>query len=415
MTVPTQAPAATTASGATPPVRERLRRLRFPLAIALVVLLATAALATLGGRPGGDLDPDSASPGGSRAVARILERQGVTVTRVSDPRDAVFGGATVLVVRPELLSPSQLRTLLGDGSGRLVVVGPDATALDVLAPSVRPDGAVPPGVRDPACTLPEARTGPARAGGPVYTLSDDSPGVVCFPAEPGRSAGSLVRVPARGAGEVIVLGQADVLTNAHIDEDANAALALRLLGASENLTWVVPDPLRAAPDGDASLFSLLPSWVPWVVAQVGLALLLALLWRGRRLGPVVPEPLPVAVRSAETLLGRARLYRRARATDRAAATLRTATLRRLAARLAVPPAAGPDAVAVRVAEATGQDHDRVRAVLTGPPPADERALVRLADDLDTLERRLAAGDDRRGGDRQHEHRASDQQQREDQG
>jgi hypothetical protein len=116
----------------------------------------------------------------------------------------------------------------------------------------------------------------------------------------------------------------------------------------------------------------------------------ALLWRARRLGPVVREPLPVAVRSAETLLGRARLYRRARAADRAAATLRTATLRRLAARLAVPPAAGPEAVAVRVAAATGQDPQQVRQVLLGPAPADERALVRLADDLDHLERALPA-------------------------
>jgi hypothetical protein len=109
------------------------------------------------------------------------------------------------------------------------------------------------------------------------------------------------------------------------------------------------------------------------------------LWRARRLGPVVREPLPVAVRSAETLLGRARLYRRARAADRAAATLRTAALRRLAGRLAVPPDAGPEAVAVRAAELAGQDPPQVREMLLGRPPADERALVRLADDLDALE------------------------------
>jgi hypothetical protein len=140
--------------------------------------------------------------------------------------------------------------------------------------------------------------------------------------------------------------------------------------------------------------------------QSVLALLLALLWRARRLGPVVREPLPVAVRSAETLLGRARLYRRARAADRAAATLRTAVLRRLAGRLAVPPAAGPEAVAVRVAEATGQDPGKVHGVLLGPAPADERALVRLADELDALERAVP------GSAGQGSHRP-DQPQRED--
>jgi hypothetical protein len=187
---------------------------------------------------------------------------------------------------------------------------------------------------------------------------------------------------------VVVLGQADVLTNAHLDADANAAVALRLLGTEPSLTWIVPDPLQAGSEQGPSLGSLLPGWVRWVVLQACLALLLALLWRARRLGPVVREPLPVAVRGAETLLGRARLYRRARAVDRAAATLRTAVLRRLAVRLAVPPAAGPDAVAVRVAAATGRDPVRVRQVLLGPAPADERALVALADDLDALDREV---------------------------
>jgi hypothetical protein len=189
-----------------------------------------------------------------------------------------------------------------------------------------------------------------------------------------------------------------VLTNAHLDEDANAALALRLLGTQPSLTWVVPDPLQAAPDGDPSLSALLPPWVRWVVVQVCLALLLALLWRARRLGPVVREPLPVAVRSAETLLGRARLYRRARAADRAAATLRTAALRRLAGRLAVPPDAGPEAVAVRAAGLAGQDPPQVREMLLGRPPADERALVRLADDLDALEHAVLTDT---GGPEQH--------------
>jgi hypothetical protein len=382
-------PAGAGTPGASPTPRERLRRLRFPLAVAAVVLLvaAGAALLTPGG-DGGDLDPGSGAPDGSRAVARILERQGVTVRRVRDPQQAAAEAGTVVLVHPELLSPSQLRALDRRGA-RLVLVQPDAVVLDVLAPAVEPAGSVPAAVRAPGCDLAEAQVGPARAGGSLYTLDAGTAGSVCYPGGDRPRTGSLV---ATGGSErtVVVLGQAEVLTNAHLDEDANAALALRLLGTRASLTWVVPDPLQAAPDGEQSLGSLLPPWVRWVVLQAVLALVVALLWRARRLGPVVREPLPVAVRSAETLLGRARLYRRARAADRAAATLRTATLRRLAARLAVPPAAGPEAVAVRVAAATGQDPQQVRQVLLGPAPADERALVRLADELDHLERALPA-------------------------
>ena len=74
------------------------------------------------------------------------------------------------------------------------------------------------------------------------------------------------------------------------------------------------------------LSDLLPPWVGIVVAQLVVAVLVAALWRGRRLGPVVAEPLPVAVRAAETTEGRARLYRRRRARGRAADHLRAASL-----------------------------------------------------------------------------------------
>ena len=53
---------------------------------------------------------------------------------------------------------------------------------------------------------------------------------------------------------------------------------------------------------------------------------LLVLWRARRLGPVVTEPLPVVVRSAEVVEGHGRLYSRAGARDRAAAALRAGTM-----------------------------------------------------------------------------------------
>jgi hypothetical protein len=228
------------------------------------------------------------------------------------------------------------------------------------------------------------------------------PGVradVCF-READDGAGSLVQLDGAGNGgnaTVVVLGQADVLRNAYLADDANAALALRLLGHDLDLVWLVPDPARTADASPPSLTDLLPPWFDWVVVDLVVAAVLALLWRGRRLGPVVREPLPVVVRAGETLQGRARLYRRARATDRAAATLRTAVLRRLARRLAVPPDAAPDAVAVRVAETTGRDLDDVRRILLGGAPDDEREMVRLAQELDGVERDVTAGG--RGEDR----------------
>ena len=88
----------------------------------------------------------------------------------------------------------------------------------------------------------------------------------------------------------------------------NAAVALRLLGQRGRLVWYVPD-LRdvAAGDTGSSAAQLPAGLVPalWLLA---VAVLATMLWRGRRLGPLVVEPLPVVVKAVESTQGRGRLY-----------------------------------------------------------------------------------------------------------
>jgi Domain of unknown function (DUF4350) len=377
----------------------RWRRLRFPIAVGVVVVLAAALAALVATGRSGDLDPESGALSGSRAVARILDRQGVRVTRTSDPARAAQARGTLVVVHPELLAPRTLNAAT-DAAVRVVLVGPGQQQLDAVVPDVRTAGVVEVSTLPAGCAAADAQAGPARAGGQLYRVRSGVRADVCFrPAD--DAAGSLVQLDGPGNGgnaTVVVLGQADVLRNAYLADDADAALALRVLGHDPDLVWLVPDPARAADAGPQSLSDLLPPWFDAVLVELVIVTVLTLLWRGRRLGPVVVEPLPVVVRAGETLQGRARLYRRARATDRAAATLRTAVLRRLARRLAVPADAAPDAVAVRVAETTGRDLHDVRRILLGGAPGDERELVRLADELDGVERDVTAGANR-GEDR----------------
>src|SRR5690606_22808834 len=131
------------------------------------------------------------------------------------------------------------------------------------------------------------------------------------------------------------------------------------------------------------LSELFPDWVIPAVWQVGIAALLAVWWRARRIGRVVSEPLPVVVPAAEATEGRARLYRRGRAREHAATTLREATSQRRRRRLALPPDAGAEALVAAVAVRTGRPAVQVSALLAGPAPADDQSLVRLANDLDT--------------------------------
>ena len=133
-----------------------------------------------------------------------------------------------------------------------------------------------------------------------------------------------------------------------------------------------------------------PDWVLPAALQLLLAGLLLALWRGRRLGPPVVEPLPVVVRAAEAVEGRSRLYRRAQARDRAAEALRSGALARMVPRLGIDSSGGgepsPEAVVAAVASRSGRSDAAVHAVLFGPPPTDDAGLVALADSLDSIVR-----------------------------
>ena len=371
------------------PTNRRRRRLFVGLVAALVVLAALlTALATPRTRSG-DLDPDSAEPSGSRALVQVLREQGVAVQVVRHAADAQQAatdpGRTLVVVQPQLVP---LRTLeaLDSTPAVLVLVQPDAVALDAAGLDVSPRGEVPATTLAPGCADPTAaRAGAAAAGGQLYGPGDlgDGHPVVCYRDAQDPSAGSVVVTSGRR--RAVVLGQGDVLRNGHLAEQGNAALALGLLGSQPRLTWYLPDPLELGQAEAPTLAELLPAWVRWLALQVGIAAGVALLWRGRRLGRLVAEPLPVVVRAAQTQEGRARLYREFGGQDRAAATLRTAALRRLARRFSVGPDGEPHVVADLVAAATGRDPAAVRATLLGPPVTTDAGLVRLADEIDSIE------------------------------
>jgi hypothetical protein len=384
-------------------VRAGWRRWRWLLAVALVIALGTLITA-LTATVSGDRDrlgPSNPEPDGSRALVQVLRRQGVEVQEANRSPDAVAATgrrSTLIVTDTGLLGPEQLDRLLADDTSNLVLVEPDEITLSRLAPDVRAAGQAPDVVLDASCQLPQAQAARrARAGGFLYTrvsMPVDGPGAsgICYPDPDDSSAGSYLTLdtPRR---TVTVIGQSDVLTNEYLGADGNAALALWSLGEQPSLVWYTPDPLEPVSSGQPpTLTELLPDWVFWVIAQLAVVVLVTILWRARRFGRLVPEPLPVVVRAAETQEGRARLYRQASARGRAAATLRTTTLRRLAARLAAPAGTTPDQLVTLVAQATGRDPNAeatLHALLLGPAPTSDAELIRLADDLDAVERELS--------------------------
>ena len=119
-------------------------------------------------------------------------------------------------------------------------------------------------------------------------------------------------------------------------------------------------------------------------------MLLTAAWRGRRLGALVTERLPVIVRASETTEGHGALYRSRRARDRAAAALRAAMLARIGPAIGLPRDAGPAAVTAALAGRTSLTPDQLTSVLYGQPPGSDQELLELANQLDAVEGEVRA-------------------------
>lgn len=387
------------------------------------------------------LSPVSAAPDGGQRLAEALRARGVRVQRETRTSDALVaaheGDATLFVPVPAVVHPDYLRMLsLMPASTRVVFVDPPDRTLDDAAVPLRTAArrwateAVRPDADGQPCTVDEAgRAGVAAALRQRYAGQGDR----CY-------GGGVVRLRWSGT-ELVVIGASDPFRNERIGEHANEALAAGLLGTRPRVVWLdlhrlepppgvvdeppgepgAPPSLAADPssgagapgdgapgdrtEGDSGtgtgtgdgaegeaegedqsradepnpLWDAFPAWFWALLAQLALAVLVFALWRARRLGPPVGEPLPVTVRAAETVLGRGRLYRRAKARGPVADVLRAAARDRIRSIL------GPDVSLVdEVVAHTGRDRDEVDALLYGPTPENDEELQRLQGDLEAL-------------------------------
>ncbi|MEU2716719.1 DUF4350 domain-containing protein [Streptomyces sp. NPDC007205] len=382
-----------------PTVRQVWTRTRgIALAIVLILAGAVAMAAVRSTAQHGELDPRSADPYGSRAVAQLLSDRGVStrvVTTLGAARAAAGPDTTLLVAVPDLLTPrqqDQLRKATAASGGRTVLVAAGSSSVQRLVPGVTADPATSSGTTlAPDCTLPEARrAGSADTGGIRYTTTHLDADSCYFSAR----LATLLRVPeeSRG-GDTVVLGAPDILYNDRLAKQGNASLALQLLGSRPHLIWYLPslsDASATDTGGRKDFLDLLPSGWLWGTLQLFVAAVLAAFWRARRFGPLVPEQLPVAVRASETAEGRARLYRKANARDRAASALRSTTRTRLAPLVGVPVtrAHTPEALLPALSAHLSGDGQALHSLLFGPPPGDDAALIALTDQLDALEREV---------------------------
>lgn len=392
MSAATELASGTQASGS-----DRPRRLPRPSRGLLVtILLVVAAIGVITwvaqGERTGYLQPDAVDPSGSRAIVNVLRANGVSVTTPGLTSEAAdnAASATVLITTEAYLTPGMLETVLEVRPARVVLVNarPGGAAFQRLAAGVPlASDQSGPEVLDPGCALPAAqRAGTANLPGPRYDAAAwEGTAQVCYgPVQ--RTA--LVVLPGAGTArpEVVLLGSAKPLQNDGFAHEGNAALALSLLGSQSHLVWWTPqlnDPVGADSQG-TPLPDLMPRWVVPAVVQLWIASLFLAWWRGRRMGPLVREPLPVVIRAGETVAGRARLLRASRARATAASHLREAAISRLTRRYQLAPGAPPAVVISAVADGLRRAPNDVAALLYGPDPTSDRDLVALQFELGRL-------------------------------
>jgi hypothetical protein len=372
---------------ADPTIRQRWRRSRVLIGAAVVVVLGAIIVALGSGKSGATLDPQSYAPSGTHALSVLLGQRGVHVLRETDAATAeevAVPGMTLVVVSPQLLSSDEL-TIIASSRADLVVVGAGLDEIQGLGLPLAPqpdDGGK---LRQPSCSLRAATVaGSAQLTGGGYTVPSGGQG--CYPDGDGFALVTLTTSDHR----VTLLSDGTPLMNSSLGNDGNAALALGLLDTHPDVVWLVPPQVAptSSSGGSASVQSLLPSRLKLAFLQLVIAVIVIAIWRGRRLGRLVPEDLPVVVRQSETVRGRSRLYRRSRSLDTAADALREGTRARLGHRLGLGPRPQPGALVQAVAARSGQPGAQVEALLYGSTPADDLTLVTLAQALTALEQEV---------------------------
>lgn len=381
-------------------IKSRAKRAR-PWVIMLVGVVVLA-LAMILIRPSGNkipLHPDNHHEDGSMALANVLKDQGVGLTVTHSPEEAAAKAdedTTVFFLDAWFVEES-LYDEIHDSGANLVIAQPTEDTLSRLASSLTLDDQVhEPGGDDSNLVAAECSDPHAQAAAkispsaPGFMLEqDDDQDLELYFVQNDMGA-----FAATDDGSIRFFADIAPFQNDELDSAGNAALTIRSLGEKPELLWVIPSftdsGVESSGDQGPSLFDFLPPWFGGAMLLSLLVAVVAAFWRGRRMGPLMVEPLPVEVHSTETTIGLGHLYRRGSSLVHAGQALRSGAALRCAQRLGLAASTPNSALAAAVAHATSRDYESVFALLFGSAPANESDLLHLAHSLDSLESEVAA-------------------------
>lgn len=375
-----------TSPTATPRIGEALHQSRWIVGGFVLLVLSSLVFGLLS-KPT-DTDPlsiNNPGPRGAMALAQVLRQRDVPVRNIYTARDAAQLGRKDLLVVTGMgdLTDKHLGSLTKTPRTNILFLGTFAQA-NRLEPYVKAVGESTPDGVAPRCKLPAAfEAGPLHGSrGSLRALR--SPEAACYQVAPGSYAYLQFRRP--DGLRISFLADAHTAENREITQGSNAAFLLNLLTRAENVGWIVGSTFQLSADNaaDGADPNIMPPAMHRALILFFVALFVLALAKGRRLGRVVSEEMPVVVHGAETIYGRARLYRTHGAIETAARHARAYTARRLGEVLHLPRGISGAQLCERVAELTGVAPPAVHEALLGTPPHTGTELVNLLKNLHSL-------------------------------
>ena len=354
------------------------------LAVIVLMVGLLAAIFILAPRNDGQpLSPGSTRPDGAGATAEVLRERGIDVVVINSWEEAIERAdsqSTVLIQLSNSISQSDVDQLIDSGATIVLIADDYASTARAWGFDGRFEGTDSHPVR---AQCEESNAVAAQGISPVdrVYMGDESG---CFPSHNGFAWVKSDEHP-----RISLFTAPETFTNAELASPGNAAFAFHTLGSQPTLLWIHGAGLSSSSStNNEPSVDALPSWF----TAGSIAALLTAAWyamyKSRRFGKLVPEPLPVIVPAAEAELGRARLYQRGRNVAHAGASLRAGMISRVAPRLGLTPNMDPSSVVQAMSRASAAEPNVIFDLLYAREVTSERDLATLSRQLTALEKEL---------------------------
>jgi hypothetical protein len=355
------------------------------VALVVVVGVAFALVGRSDERSGDPLSPASTEGDGLRALVLLAESFGADVDVIDGAPRADHAVAFMAADRLGRTDEGELRRWVRRG-GILVITDPQSPFSPDLGGPLG-TGLVQDNTIDAGnCTIRALSNARSVNVGDAFVYRPSSSSDRCFTV----NNDALIVATPDGTGTIVSVGGPSLFLNNRLDEADNAVVAVDLLAPRQGTKVAfIRGPSIGA--GDESLWSLIRPGIRWSFLQIALAFVLYAIWRGRRLGRPVLEIPRVEIEGSELVTAVGHLLERTNSPMHAASVLRADARRELARRIGGVRADDTETLAVLLGAHMGAERDRVRSLLSDTPIADERQLVALARELQSLREEVLSG------------------------